>query len=138
MIHTRVTIFLLKTNNVVCVLSHLAVSDSLQPHRLYATSLLCQWNSPGKITPPGSSVHGILQARLPRQAPLSMGFPRQECWSGLWGTLPTQGLNPGLLIAADSLLSEPPGGSAAKFSPLFYFHHFRLKLVFDLPPSPES
>ena len=35
------------------------------------------------------------------QAPLSMGFPRQEYWSGLpfllQGILLTQGLNPGLL-----------------------------------------
>ena len=35
------------------------------------------------------------------QAPLSMGFPRQECWSGLHSLLQgiflTQGLNPGLL-----------------------------------------
>ena len=34
------------------------------------------------------------------QAPLSMGFSRQEYWSGLPfpspGDLPTQGLNPGL------------------------------------------
>ena len=35
------------------------------------------------------------------QAPLSMGFPRQEYWSGLpipllQGIFPTQGLNPGL------------------------------------------
>ena len=36
-----------------------------------------------------------------RRAPLSMGFSRQECWSGLPlpppGDLPTQGLNLGLL-----------------------------------------
>ena len=34
-------------------------------------------------------------------APLSMGFSRQECWSGLHallqGIFPTQGSNPGLL-----------------------------------------
>ena len=36
-----------------------------------------------------------------RQAPLSMGFSRQEYWSGLHvllqGIFPTQGLNPGVL-----------------------------------------
>ena len=42
------------------------------------------------------------------QAPLSIGFPRQECWSGLPfpspGDLPTQESNPGLLYwQADSL-----------------------------------
>ena len=48
------------------------------------------------------------------QAPLSMGFSRQEYWSGLSfpspGIFLTQGLNPGLLHwQADSLPSEPPG-----------------------------
>ena len=54
------------------------------------------------------------------QAPLSMGFPRQEYWSGLPfpspGELLTEGLNQCLLyyrqspaLQADSLLTEPPG-----------------------------
>ena len=35
------------------------------------------------------------------QAPLSMGFSRQEYWSGLpWGSAPTQGWNPTLMSAA--------------------------------------
>ena len=47
------------------------------------------------------------------QAPLSMGFPRQESWSGLPcpfpGDLPNPGIKPrSLLLQADSLLSEPP------------------------------
>ena len=45
------------------------------------------------------------------QAPLCMGFPRQECWNGchflLQRIFPTQGSNLGLL-QADSLPSEPP------------------------------
>ena len=125
------------------------MSDSVQPHRLQPTRLLCPWDSPGKSTGvgchcllqcmkvksesevtqscptlsnpmdcslPGSSVHGILQARVLEwvaiafsnawkwkvkvkslsparllatpwtaayQAPPSMGFSRQEYWSGL-------------------------------------------------------
>ena len=55
----------------VCVLSRSVRSDSLQPHRLAC------------------------------QAPLSMGFSRQEYWRGLLfpspGDLWTQGSNPGLL-----------------------------------------
>ena len=52
------------------------------------------------------------------QAPLSMGFPRQEYWSGLPcpppGIFPTQGSNPGLLQLlhyrqAGSLPLTPPG-----------------------------
>ena len=47
------------------------------------------------------------------QAPLSMGFSRQEYWSGLpfpsLGDLPDPGVEPGSpILQADSLLSEPP------------------------------
>ena len=49
-----------------------------------------------------------------RQAPLSMGFPRQEYWSGLPfpppGDLPDPGVKPGSpALEANSLPSEPPG-----------------------------
>ena len=48
------------------------------------------------------------------QAPLSMGFSRQECWSGLPfpspGDLPNPGIEPrSLALQEDTLLSEPPG-----------------------------
>ena len=48
------------------------------------------------------------------QAPLSMGFSRQECWSGLPfplpGDLPNPGIEPGSpSLQADALPSEPPG-----------------------------
>ena len=55
-----------------CVLSHSAVSDSLQPHGLQPTRLLCPWDSPGKDA--GVGCHALLQ-----------------------GIFPIQGLNPGLL-----------------------------------------
>ena len=47
-------------------------------------------------------------------ASLSMGFPRQEYWSGLPfpfpGDLPDPGIELGPpVLQADSLLSEPPG-----------------------------
>ena len=61
--------------------SRSVVSDSLQPHGLYVA----------------------------HQAPLSMGFCRQEYWSGLPfpspGDLPDPRIKPTLLT--DSLLSEP-------------------------------
>ena len=68
----------------VCVLSHSAVSDSLWPHELQPTRLLCPW-----------------------------GFFSQECWSGLPCPAPGDLLNPGIkprspALQADSLLSEPP------------------------------
>ena len=48
------------------------------------------------------------------QVPSSMGFSRQECWSGLPfpspGDLPDPGIEPGSpTLQADALPSEPPG-----------------------------
>ena len=48
------------------------------------------------------------------QAPHSMGFPRQEYWSGLPFPSPGDLLNPGIkprspALQADALPSEPPG-----------------------------
>ena len=48
------------------------------------------------------------------QAPPSMGFSRQECWSGLPfpspGDLPDLGIEPGSsALQAGALPSEPPG-----------------------------
>ena len=50
------------------------------------------------------------------QVPLSMGFSRQEYWSGLPfpspGDLPDPGLEPGFpTLQADALPSKPPGKS---------------------------
>ena len=63
----------------LCVFSHSVMSDSLQP--------------PGLVA---------------RQAPLSMGFSKQEYWSGLPfpspGDLPDQGSNPGLPHQRQTLL----------------------------------
>ena len=50
---------------------------------------------------------------IAHQAPLSMGFSRQEYWSGLpfpsQGIFLTQGLNPGLQHCRQTHHSEPPG-----------------------------
>ena len=48
------------------------------------------------------------------QAPLSMGFSREEYWDGLpfpfLGDIPNPGIEPGSpALQADSLLPEPPG-----------------------------
>ena len=59
------------------------------------------------------------------QAPLSMGFSKQEYWSGLPlpspGDLPNTGIKPGVSgMQADSLPSQPPG----KFQGFFLFFIF--------------
>ena len=56
--------------------------------------------------PPGSSVHGILQARILKW--VASPFPRY---------LPDSGIkNMSLALQADSLLSEPPGNPAIYLS----------------------
>ena len=62
---------------------------------------------PTLCNPMGSSLH---------QAPLSMGFSRQEYWSGLPfpspGNLPDPGIEPrSPSLYTDALPSEPPGKS---------------------------
>ena len=77
------------------------MSDSVRPHRRQPTRLPRPWDSPGKNT--GVGCHFLLQCMKVKsksevaqsyptfsdpwtaayQAPLSMGFSRQEYWSGL-------------------------------------------------------
>ena len=59
-----------------------------------------------------------------RQAPLSVGFSRQEYWSGLLfpspGDLPNPGIKPwSLALQANALSSEPPG-KLPKFEQPYY------------------
>ena len=73
----------------------------------------------GKLSPDGGGLtaKSCLTLGIPwtvaRQAPLSMGFPRQEYWSG-WpfpspGDLPNPGIEPeSPALQADSLQSELP------------------------------
>ena len=66
-------------------LSGSVVSDSLGPHPLWATRLLCPWGSAGKNTGVGS--HSLLQKNLPYSG-IEPGYPAFQ---------------------ADSIPSEPPG-----------------------------
>ena len=72
------------------------------------------------------------------QAPLSVGFSRQECWSGLPfpspGDLPNPGIEPGSpTLQADALPSEPSGNyTVLMFSFLAYFTLYN-RLQFHLP-----
>ena len=56
----------------MCVFNHPVMSDSLRPHGLQPTMLLCLWDLPGKNT-------------------------RVDCHFLIWGIFPTQGWNPHLL-----------------------------------------
>ena len=81
-----------------------AICQSTRNSRCY--NVLCRCDKPGSRTYVLSLFsHVRLSVTLwtiARQAPLSMGFPRQEYWSGLpfpslQGIFLTQGLSPGLL-----------------------------------------
>ena len=68
---------------------------------------------PVDCSPPGFSVHGILQARILEWIAI-LGFSRQEYWSGLPfpspGDLPNLGIESrSPALQADSLLSELQG-----------------------------
>ena len=59
---------------------------------------------------------------MARQAPLSMGFPRQEYWSGLpfssQGIFPTQRLKPeSPALAGGFFTTEPPGKTSLSLYP---------------------
>ena len=57
-------------SHCVCV-SRSVISDSLRPHGVQPTRLLCPWNSPGKNTGVGS--HSLLQGIFPTQE-LNLGL----------------------------------------------------------------
>ena len=75
--------------------SHSFVSNSLQPHGLYSTRLLCPWASPGKNT--GVGFHSLLQ-----------------------GIFSTQGLKPGLLHCRRTRYSLSHQGSPMKTDKLYW------------------
>ena len=58
----------------VCV-RHSVVSDSLRPHGLSPTRLLCPWDSPGKNN--GVGCHALLQGTFPTQGP-NPGLPHRR------------------------------------------------------------
>ena len=88
------------------------VSDPVRPHRRQPTRLPCPWDSPGKNT--GVGCHFLLQCMKVKsesevsqscltlatpwtaayQAPPSMGFSRQEYWSGVPLPSPSVGAVP--------------------------------------------
>ena len=84
------------------------IVESLSHVRLFCDPMDC--------SPPGSSVHGILQPRVPEE------FSSQGCHFLLQGILPTQGSNPWLLPRqADSL---PLSHLGRPVSPLVLYNSF--------------
>ena len=87
------------------------MSDSLRPHGLYS--------------PPGSSVHGIFQAKILEWIDI---FPP--------GDLPDPGIEPtSPALAGQFLTTEPP---RKPFSLVNYFIHSRVYVIPNLPIHPTS
>ena len=93
--------FPLPSSIVLMAMSSLLISQQYIPYEVSLNSVfvgltLCD---PMNCNPPGSSVHGILQARIVSGLP----FPSL-------GDLPNPGIEPGSpVLQADTLLSEPQG-----------------------------
>ena len=66
--------------------SHSVISDSLWPHGLWPTRLLCPWDSPGKNT--GAGCHFLLQGIFPTHGPnLGLLHCRQNLYClSHWGS----------------------------------------------------
>ena len=65
--------------------------------------------------------NSVIPQTVARQAPLSMGFSRQEYWSGLpfpsAGDIPDPGIEPrSPALQADTLPSEPPAKPEIEFT----------------------
>ena len=78
------------------------------------------------------------------QAPPSMGFPRQEYWSGLPFPSPEYLPNPGIeprspAMEADALTSEPPGKPNIQYSFVNYSYnavHYIPEFIFNSKYAP--
>ena len=69
---------------------------------------------------------------IAQQAPLSMGFAKQEYWSGLpfpsAGELPNPGIEPrSPALQVDSLSAELPGKPLCKYIYIEYMHIYPIK-----------
>ena len=96
---------------------------------------------PMDCSPPGSPfVHGIFPGKntVARQGPLSMGFSRQELWSGLPFSSPgiflTQGSNSGLLHCQQSLYPLSYQGIHYIHTFLIFFTLIRFSFYFFFFP----
>ena len=96
-----------QTNQITCMMWHMVMSEVAQ-----SCSTRCDPYSCGTVA---------------RQAPPSMGFSRQEYWSGLPfpspGDLPDQGIKPNPPALAGRLFTTEPPGKPSRFMPPIIYTH---------------
>ena len=101
-----------KQLNDSCTCSVLSVmSNSVQPYGLYATRLLCPWDSPGKNT--GVRCHALLQGILPTEGSNPRLLCLLHCQAGSFVRVP-----PGKSVKQLSLLISLLRGMSGKFKPV--------------------
>ena len=81
----------------------------------------------------------LVDCTVAHQAPMSMGFSKQEYWSGLPfpppGDLPDPGIKPAVpALQADSLLLESPGKSPESHDSAEHFHLFISSFILRAAP----
>ena len=95
-----------------------AMWDAAAARSLQSCPILCD---PRDCSPPGSSIHGIFQARIREWLP----FPSP-------GDLPNPGIEPGSpALQADALPSEPPGKQTSSEHKLCARHCIATKVEND-------
>ena len=118
----------------------------LVPHRMCSVRVPCVLSCVRLFVTSWAGAH---------QAPLSVGFPRQESWSEL--PFPSPGICPGIkprspALQVDSLPSEPPGKPTCSINVSYYYirsilftsvyrkkpHSFINKQVLSAPQVPTS
>ena len=72
-----------RQDGFLCVQNHLVVSDSVRPHGLWLTRLLCAWNFLGKNT--GVGCHALLKGTLLTQG-WNLRLLRLLHWQGFIAT----------------------------------------------------
>ena len=122
------------------------MSNSVRPHRWQPTRLPCPWDSPGKNT--GVGCHFLLQCMKVKsesevaqscptpsdptdctyQAPLSMGFSRQEYWSGVPLPSPVGGATPHKFLLVQTELKPQCIQSAQGDGAPTTFQHSTLRI----------
>ena len=120
------------------------MSDSVQPHRRQPTRLPRPWDSPGKNT--GVGCHFLLQCMKVKseslsrvrllatpwtaayQAPPSMGFSRQEYWSGV--PLPSPSLTK---LKRTESLSKHQGGYVDVTKTTYVYYWWKIFQIAELP-----
>ena len=115
------------SQNLVKMSSFLSVSDAEKDHWIFHINLLS--NNLDRLV--AKSCPTLVPSwTVAHQIPLSMGFSRQEYWSGLPFTSQADGIKPGSPeLQADSLPTELQGKPSNNLTKFIYSNNFSLDVI---------